>query len=317
MDHYICKNCDAKLNELMNYCFNCGKKHSGPDSEEIKCNNCKRTVHISFNYCYECGEDLNPGGWNQPKAKIEGYSLKFKCDCGGKVQEFMAYCPWCGEQQVWENRYGNEYCKNCESNLSKDWYYCVFCGALIDKKDPNTWTRKKGYLRPFQALVSMPYGFRENIRKTLNFNWADKSKSKSDWQAKEILDCDLRGIIARFNNTAQQLVPYSRNVSWREILERILSDFHIKYPAHLSEKELELLLMEKTLKSNINSIKDTTANLNKVIGDSPHVAALVLLMFGNIDTSLSGLLDTSNKPGYSAVLSICIWLHKSRLGEKS
>ena len=313
-NEHTCNNCDVELDGLMNYCFNCGEKQKIPNTEELKCKKCKRPVHYSFNHCYECGEDLNPDGRNQPKVKITGYELKFKCDdCRGKIQEYMSYCPWCGEKQLWENKYGDEYCEPCERNISGKWHYCVYCGDLIDRSDPGSWARRNGYLRPYSALVEMPDEFRENMRKTLNFNWAEKSKSDQEFQAKELLDCDLKGIIARFNNTVQHIVPFSGNISWRGILERILSELKIKYQAHLGEKEFESLLLENVVKRNIKNTPKEIIKIKNYLKYTNDVPTSIILSLANIDSIVAELFGSVTKPGYSAVLSICIWLHKSKL----
>lgn len=319
-----CKNCNAELIELMNYCPNCGKeKFWNSKNAATLCPRCNTSINKGFNYCCVCGEDVYPDGQHEPKTRAAGFRLEHECSngCKGSVQEFMTFCPWCGRKQKWKDFYDSRSCSNCEVSLMDEWYYCVFCGKLIDKGDPQSWARKGGYLRPFNALVEMPKEHRDNLRESLNFSWSKQSLADSHYQAKEILNCDLRGIIARVHSTGENLFRIGSNVTWREIILRCLDENIIKYPAHLSESDLEIRLLDGLLTKKISDIKHEVRkvlNSNKVnenILQNPAeimmIAFPILFALNFFGVIPGNFLQIKRSVALSAVMSICLWLHPS------
>lgn len=319
-----CKKCNQELVELMNFCPNCGEeKFWNSKNAATLCPRCNTGINKGFNYCCVCGEDVYPDGQHEPKTRAAGFSLEHECSygCGGRVQEFMTFCPWCGRKQKWKDFYDSRSCSNCNVSLMNQWYYCVFCGKLIDKGDPQSWARKGGYLRPFNALVEMPKENRENLRKSLNFNWSKQSLADSNYQAKEILNCDLRGIIARVHTTGQNLFRIGSNATWREILQRCLDENIISYPAHLSESDLEIKLLEGLLTNKLSEIKDKVRKVSdpnkskETILQNPAeimmIAFPILFAFKFFDVVHGNSLSIKRSVALSAVMSICLWLNPS------
>lgn len=319
-----CKECSHNLEPLMSYCPNCGKQKLWTFRESaLSCPSCESSLNKNFNYCFVCDEDVYPEGQREPKTRAAGFRLEHDCSrgCGGRVQEFMTYCPWCGEKQKWSNFYDSGSCPNCKVSLENNWYYCVFCGKLIDKENPQSWARKGGYLRPFNALAKMPNEHRENLRKSLSFKWSKASLADTNYQAKEILDCNLKGVIARLHRTEENLFKIGSNITWREILQRCLDESNIRFPAHLSEYELEDRLLTGLLKNKIPDIKSEVRKafdlkkLNELVVQNPDVMInllLPLLTAQNIFNIIESVsTPQKNAVALSAVLSICLWLHPS------
>ena len=89
-----CKNCNAELIDLMNYCPNCGKeKFWNSKNATTICPRCNTSINKSFNYCCVCGEDVYPEGQHEAKTRVAGFRLEHECSyrCGGCVQEFKIF----------------------------------------------------------------------------------------------------------------------------------------------------------------------------------------------------------------------------------
>ncbi len=163
---FTCETCGEIVSRLMNYCPSCGEEQTWGDIHgNDECYYCGTEVHPSFNYCYACGEDIEPEGWNDPIQRPKGFNLSWECDeeCGGSVQEFMSYCPWCGEEQTWDEFYSKDYvCENCEVSVSTDWSICPFCCEELEweyededeDEDEDEAPRKKGGLKSPGQIAS-------------------------------------------------------------------------------------------------------------------------------------------------------------------
>jgi hypothetical protein len=114
----------------MNYCPDCGTEMVWPTGKDPECEECGAPSHELFNCCWSCGLAFTDED-NSPRKKISTYSLDYGCDqeCGGSVGLYMSYCPWCGSEQDWS--VGEDECECCDSEVNKDWEFCVFCGDEI------------------------------------------------------------------------------------------------------------------------------------------------------------------------------------------
>lgn len=123
--------CDHPTAEKwMNYCPDCGVGLQWEAGKNPPCPNCAAPSHDAFNYCWACQQDF--GLENTPRAKAKGYKLELDCDnddCDGKIAAWMAYCPWCSEEQLAWSFDDEAECSGCDCTISADWSYCAFCGA--------------------------------------------------------------------------------------------------------------------------------------------------------------------------------------------
>lgn len=108
---------------------------------------------------------------------------------------------------------------------------------------------RNGWKRPFAALATIAEDRRDLVRQTLDFKW-DKSTLESNtpryraqFEAWEIIDCDIRGIAGRLHSIAEQLNPV-RYITWRQALIRALELAQRQYKATATEEELEALVLD-------------------------------------------------------------------------
>lgn len=168
--------------------------------------------------------------------------------------------------------------------------------------------------RPFTTLTSMPAERRNNIRKTLNFKWDSETIQSSNinrakFEAWEIIDCDMKGIIARIHSIKEQLFPTNYN-SWRRTLTRILDISGIHYDASATEVELEKLILsilDKYSKLNKKSDSNIPTDAFKKMGKGVGLAASVVKDIGTIWDDLFGSED---EPAINAIFAICAFNHK-------
>ena len=193
--------CGVTLSRLMNYCYSCGQEHlleNEFDFDECKCG---AEVHPKFNFCYACGRDISDE-WNNVIKRAKGFKLEWECDegCGGNVQEFMSYCPWCGEEQYWESFYSDDFeCNQCEVSVSKEWQYCPFCGKEVDWakqfiKNENDDIRQlfqeyeKLYKNSIGILLEMKEFFKKDIRNYYEIKSSlEERREKFDYQVTKML----------------------------------------------------------------------------------------------------------------------------------
>jgi hypothetical protein len=131
----LCRFCGKEISRLMNFCPSCGRAQKWRAEFGLdECYSCRSEVHSKFNFCYACGKNIEEGTGNKPVDRMKGFDLKWECDeeCGGSVQEYMRYCPWCGKQQVWQKFYSNDIeCPDCGASANPKWVCCVFCGCEL------------------------------------------------------------------------------------------------------------------------------------------------------------------------------------------
>ena len=113
---------------FMNYCPDCGTEMEWPAGKDPECEECGAPSHELFNCCWSCGLEFDNED-NSPAKNMGTYNLEYDCDsreCDGSVGLYMSYCPWCGSEQDWS--VGEDECAVCDSEVSTDWKFCVFCG---------------------------------------------------------------------------------------------------------------------------------------------------------------------------------------------
>jgi len=120
------------------HCPSCARGLVWDDSAgtETTCDECGWSVAPSFAWCPWCGteRDAEPVALRAPR----GFRLDVPCDyrCGGRVQYPMEHCPTCGRVQGWneEKRYeGN--CAACLRGVD-DWMdWCPWCGQDATGQD--------------------------------------------------------------------------------------------------------------------------------------------------------------------------------------
>ncbi len=121
--------------------------------------------------------------------------------------------------------------------------------AEIEKSKAREEAEKKGWERPFEILVKMKPEERDNIRDTLDFSWAKKTINceetdiKSEFEAWEIIDCNIRGIAARLHTISEQLNP-TKYLSWRKALVRTLQTGGFNFKPTENEEELEKRILD-------------------------------------------------------------------------
>ena len=107
----------------------------------------------------------------------------------------------------------------------------------VDTSSVENWGKAGGYERPIKALVSMSPENRDLIRQTLNFKWPKGVEGTPLFEAKEIIDHHLWGIIGRLHSKKETVIP--GNLTWRQILIRVIEKhLEIVYKADATEEEL-------------------------------------------------------------------------------
>lgn len=180
------------------------------------------------------------------------------------------------------------------------------------------WAKENGHERPFNALINMPSEARENLRLTLNFSWKDANRQDPESEAKQIIDCDIKGMVARLHNQLEMINPFAKNLTWREVLQRIFEK-HIQksYAAHSKEEEIEKMLIDNFL--NKNTLKSREKKDPKIpaaaIGKLGKNVGLFASIISEIGAGLDDLLGSQDAPAINVVFSICLFLHKDSLNE--
>lgn len=173
--------------------------------------------------------------------------------------------------------------------------------------------KEKNIERPFEALISMPQDKRNNIRLTLDFKWSQETRNSSEknrsiFEAWEILNCNIKGIVSRLHSIKEQINPMNFN-GWRKTIARILDLTGVHFNASDSEEELEILILslfeqnKKLTKKSDSSLPTTgAAKLGKGIG----IAASILKDVGTI---WDDVLGSEDEPAINAVYAICKIIH--------
>lgn len=173
---------------------------------------------------------------------------------------------------------------------------------------------EKDISRPFNALIEMSSKERNNIRLTLDFKWCSDAKDSSEenrakFEAWEILNCNIKGIVSRLHSIKEQVNPLNFN-GWRKTIARILDLSGIHFNAADSEEKLEELILtifednKKLTKKKDSSIPTSSAlKLGKSVG----LAASILKDVGTI---WDDVLGSEDEPAINAVYAICSYVHK-------
>ncbi len=172
------------------------------------------------------------------------------------------------------------------------------------------WTMERKYERPMRALIAMSAEDREGLRNRLTFSWPAGASGNPEREAKAILNHDIRGVVGRLHRKTESFIPFRGNLTWREILCRIMDkQFNRPFPANLKEEQIEVLvireLMQRIPKSPSNADKFQIPNV-KSIGKKSNLAVIVLDAIGGV---VDAALDSKDLPAVNAVFAICLALH--------
>ncbi|HEV8148606.1 MAG TPA: putative zinc-binding metallopeptidase [Gemmatimonadales bacterium] len=163
--------CGYPLRRFWNYCPDCARPQRWPDTggqAGAECPRCRWVVSPKFSFCPWCDFDLADEGTfsEEPLKAPKGFRMDARCDwgCGGGVQYAMAYCPWCGKDQEWneEDKFEGS-CPHCARGVD-DWMdVCPWCGRDATGQDliRRALSRVRGLLRV--ARIS-DWGFRLLLR---------------------------------------------------------------------------------------------------------------------------------------------------------
>lgn len=131
--------CGHALQRFWTFCPACGRRQVWRDVQRVtgaECYRCGWVVSDHATFCPWCRASIYEEGVSseEPLKEPKGFRMDARCDagCGGGVQYPMAFCPWCGETQSWndEDQFDGV-CPRCERGVD-DWMdTCPWCG-----KDP-------------------------------------------------------------------------------------------------------------------------------------------------------------------------------------
>jgi hypothetical protein len=106
---------------------------------DAECYRCGWVVSDLHTFCAWCGADIYEAGVSveEPLKAPRGFRFDAFCDggCGGGVQYPMPYCPWCGEDQAWDDESFEGTCPHCDRGVD-DWMdICPWCGFDATGRD--------------------------------------------------------------------------------------------------------------------------------------------------------------------------------------
>ena len=154
----------------------------------------------------------------------------------------------------------------------------------------------------------MPTDKRELIRQTLQFDWDRSTRECQDFrlraqlEAWEIIDCNIRGIAARFHTIGEQINP-GRYISWRQTLIRVLELPNQQYKATDTEEDLETQVLD--------ALKDGKRRHERGQTEIPSFgvkggkAGLILGIVKDVAQMWDGLLGSQDGPAVAAVFALC------------
>lgn len=173
--------------------------------------------------------------------------------------------------------------------------------------------RSSGWERPFAALVLMGAEHRDLIRRTLNFSWgkdvihADpKPDLRAVFEAWEIIDCHIRGIVARMHTMAEQVNPVAY-LSWRQALVRTLELCGHSYRAIDADAALEREVMGVLGAGRKRSARGQT-QVPGGLGRMHKKVGLVMEVLKDLASAWDGLLGSEEGPAIASIQSICEFL---------
>ncbi|NOT08433.1 MAG: hypothetical protein HOP28_09535 [Gemmatimonadales bacterium] len=149
--------CGYPLKRFWSHCPDCGRAQRWRDiggQAGGECPSCRWVISPKFSFCPWCAEDLYREGRSseKPLKAPKGFRMDAPCDarCGGGVQYPMPWCPWCGEEQRWnEDGLFEGDCPHCARGVD-DWMdHCPWCGEDATGQDliPRALTRVRQLLR--------------------------------------------------------------------------------------------------------------------------------------------------------------------------
>lgn len=130
-----CK-CGHALQRFWSFCPACGRTQVWRDIAHVtgaECGYCGWVVSDRSSFCAWCGTSIYEAGVSseRPLRQPKGFRMDARCDagCGGGVQYPMAFCPWCGGGQRWDDAHQFDgVCPRCERGVD-DWMdTCPWCG---------------------------------------------------------------------------------------------------------------------------------------------------------------------------------------------
>lgn len=163
--------CGYPLKRYWSYCPDCSRPQRWRDWAGVagaECPSCRWVISPKFSFCPWCAHDLEDEGTfsEVPVKAPRGFRMETPCDwrCGGRVQYPMAYCPWCGKEQSWneDSRFeGN--CPHCARGVD-DWMdTCPWCGEDATGQDLIPRALRK--VRALLKVARIPdWGFRVLLR---------------------------------------------------------------------------------------------------------------------------------------------------------
>lgn len=173
--------------------------------------------------------------------------------------------------------------------------------------------RSCGWERPFAALVLMGGDDRDLIRRTLDFSWGKdviqatpKPELRAVFEAWEIIDCHVRGIVARMHTMAEQVNPLAY-LSWRQVLLRTLELCGHPYRAIDADAALERAVVSALGAGRKRSPRGQTqvpgglSRVHKKVG-------LVMEVLKDLASAWDGLLGSEEGPAIASIQSVCEFL---------
>jgi hypothetical protein len=137
-----CK-CGHALQRFWRFCPACARRQVWHDTQLVtgaECRRCGWVVSERGSFCPWCRTDLHEDGVSsaRPLRRPKGFRLDARCDagCGGGVQYPMAFCPWCGQPQSWDDAHlFDGVCPRCDRGVD-DWMdTCPWCGQDATGRD--------------------------------------------------------------------------------------------------------------------------------------------------------------------------------------
>lgn len=172
----------------------------------------------------------------------------------------------------------------------------------------------KGWARPFMALASMSGVERDLIRQTLRFSWASETTDCSDptkrqeLEAWEIIDCNIRGVVARLHTIAEQVNPV-RYLTWREVLVRTMEMLNKPYKATASEEALEKLVLDAMLADKKVQDRPQTTVPSASIPKIGKTGGIVVSVLKDVAIIWDDLLGSEDGPAVAVIFAICSHVH--------
>lgn len=182
-------------------------------------------------------------------------------------------------------------------------------------------------IRPFRALAYMTEKKRNNIRKTLEFKWDKKTEYaekdlKKYFEAWEILNRNIKGIISRMHTRYQQINPRHYS-SWRKTLRAILTLTNTTFDAAADEEEIELTFLQ--VFGNQTQVPKRPASQLSADGIKSDVAPLVagakivgpkilgaIAVAGGIGGLIEKALGSEDEPAINSIFAICLFIHNQK-----